>query len=1311
MSKADYSEAKTKQRRWILRRLATSLAVYRFSLERRVRLGTVSLMLALLLSAALLPTSAPASAAGTISMRPMVDTPADLNPNILGDSLPTPAGSFIDRLGSSQTVKFEVGLQMPDEAAAEQYVASLHDPSSPNYDHYLTPAEYNARFNPSQQQQDYVVNYLTTHGFSITSTASNHLVLGVSGPTSLIEKTFHTRLSSYHYTNDSTGASFDYVAPENQVILPSSLQGLVSGVNLNSFPLQPMNTGLPKTIRNSSGQVLAQLKANPNSGNKSVSTITNQTSDSGLGPSDLRNLYDITPLTNAGTNGSGQTIGLFELGDFDPNNINAYKSYFGLPSPNISIVQIGDRALITTGTDAEGEAELDIEVVMAIAPKANIIVYEGPVGDAVNQNNAFDIAAVEVFNAIVIDNKASIVSISYGNCESGGVDHIGLDALRIIDAIFLQGRAQGITFFASSGDSGAYQCTQSSYSESSDLLGVNYPASDPNVIAVGGTQFISNVEYPWFTPPANDGSSHTVYGDGTGGGLSSVFQRPSWQASPGVLNQYSNGMREVPDVSALAGLPDYSVFVFIDKNHGSGFIPIGGTSAATPLWAAATSLINQRAGKKVLSVDRLYSIASTKNNVFRDITEGPVRLSPYTPGYYPATSGYDMATGLGTADFAQLSLVLNGQPAVTNPTAAPTNAPQPTATSAPQPTPTPQPTATSAPQPTSTPAPPQPTPTPPPSGPANNAFYWKKYSVTPVLPPGAAGKWDSSAVYPQTIVWDSSAKVYRMWYIGSGVGLPALGYASSPDGINWTRNPNPVISAGPSGNWDSQGIYQAAVIYDPDQKVYKAWYSSKTPYTGLNIGYAVSYDGVSWNKDASPVLLAGPTAYDFGGLQPSTVIKEAGQYELWYEAINNQNQRSLAYAVSLDGIHWAKASKSNITINGAVYNADGPGAPMVVHVGSYYLLWYHTSTNIMQASSTDGVNYTLDPSSGPVLDVSPAGAGDSSRLIIPRVVIRSDINQALMWYTGYNGAVWSGMLATSGLNAGPPPTVSPTPQPTPSVPVPTPPPPNPNGVYADPAFQQVWNRTDSLVLNGAAQGRSWIWGPGPQASAYEPYTDSPNGLRLVQYFDKGRMEINNPSADRNGQYFVSSGLLAKELVSGSIQTGNNSYQNIGPAQVPIAGDSDDTNGPTYAAMSNLLNAPSVQLYQPETLTIDHVGNTGDNPALAGYGVTAAYYIPETKHSIASPFWGFLNSTGLVQDSAGNRVVAPLFSPTFYVTGLPITEAYWAKVKVGGQVKDVLIQVFERRVLTYTPSNSAAFQVEMGNVGRAYFQWRYNEPLS
>jgi hypothetical protein len=266
--------------------------------------------------------------------------------------------------------------------------------------------------------------------------------------------------------------------------------------------------------------------------------------------------------------------------------------------------------------------------------------------------------------------------------------------------------------------------------------------------------------------------------------------------------------------------------------------------------------------------------------------------------------------------------------------------------------------------------------------------------------------------------------------------------------------------------------------------------------------------------------------------------------------------------------------------------------------------------------------------------------------------------------------------------------------------------------FVDPAFMTLWNRADGPVA-GRVVARTWLWGPTPGPAKREPYAEGTGGVRLVQYFDKGRMEINNPAGDPNAPFYVTGGLLSVELISGQAQTGDARFESRGPAAIPLASDRDDPNAPTYAsfgAVSSLSSgehAAASAVGAAVNQSIDRAGIVG--PLSAGqtdHGVRYAYFEPLTKHNVADVFWQFLNSTGPVQ-VAGQVSEGPLFQPWFAQTGLPISEAYWAHVKIAGRPTDTLIQAFQRRVLTFTPTNPAGWQVEMGNIGLHYLEWRYS----
>lgn len=263
----------------------------------------------------------------------------------------------------------------------------------------------------------------------------------------------------------------------------------------------------------------------------------------------------------------------------------------------------------------------------------------------------------------------------------------------------------------------------------------------------------------------------------------------------------------------------------------------------------------------------------------------------------------------------------------------------------------------------------------------------------------------------------------------------------------------------------------------------------------------------------------------------------------------------------------------------------------------------------------------------------------------------------------------------------------------------------PPGPFADNAFLPTWNRADAPIVAGLIP-RGWLWGPGPNAGGqWERFDKGQGGRRLVQYFDKSRMEVNNPNGDRAAPFFVTQGLLVSEMILGRIQVGENRFETRAPAQIPF-GDPDDATGATYASLTGLLYSRPGQVGAPVAVA---VGRDGRLSAADPRGISCAAIVGETQHCIASVFWDYLNSSGTVYDG-GAYTTSALFQPLFYATGLPITEAYWTDLQVNGRRQAVLVQAFERRILTYNPANPVGWRIEMGNVGRHYYQWRYGSAL-
>ena len=263
--------------------------------------------------------------------------------------------------------------------------------------------------------------------------------------------------------------------------------------------------------------------------------------------------------------------------------------------------------------------------------------------------------------------------------------------------------------------------------------------------------------------------------------------------------------------------------------------------------------------------------------------------------------------------------------------------------------------------------------------------------------------------------------------------------------------------------------------------------------------------------------------------------------------------------------------------------------------------------------------------------------------------------------------------------------------------------------HANEFFERTWERTDLPVSTGQVN-RTWMWGPGPNTGQmWEPYLESPDGIREVQYYDKSRMERNLTGAEEDSVWYVTNGLLVVEMVTGEIQVGEDTFEEHEPAMINVAGDPDGETSPTYAALYDLQPAVDDRGDEAITQIVDRHGNVTEDPGLEDQEVYLAHYDDVTGHNVAGPFWDFMTSSGLVYED-GHYVQGSMFLHPVYATGRPITEPYWAHLPVAGDEQWVLIQAFERRVLTFTPGNPEGWQVEAGNVGRHYFEWRYGYPV-
>ncbi|MGD0075962.1 MAG: S53 family peptidase, partial [Candidatus Binataceae bacterium] len=328
----------------------------------------------------------------------------------------------------------------------------------------------------------------------------------------------------------------------------------------------------------------------------------------GYSPQQIATAYDFATAYHNGVSGAGQTIAIATAYGFSSADVAAFWRRYHVHAPAYSAVAVGG---VSGYIDIE--TTLDLERAGAMADGARVLVYEAVTPTL----STFE----SVYNKIVSDNIASVVTTSWGLCEQSMPG-----AYRSLDSIiFAAAASQGQTWFAASGDNGAYDCGTSA-------LAVDYPASDPNVGATGGTTL---------SLKAGDAYSNESAWSGSGGGLSVVFAEPSYQRGAGVTNSYSNGARQVADV-ALDGDPETGYSVYFNGTWSEW----GGTSFAAPQWAAIFALANSARGARLGAAGHvLYGLAN--NNppqtypAFHDVTTGD-------NGHYPALSYWDFPTGWGS---------------------------------------------------------------------------------------------------------------------------------------------------------------------------------------------------------------------------------------------------------------------------------------------------------------------------------------------------------------------------------------------------------------------------------------------------------------------------------------------------------------------------------------------------------------------------------------------------------------------------------------------------------------------------------------
>lgn len=280
---------------------------------------------------------------------------------------------------------------------------------------------------------------------------------------------------------------------------------------------------------------------------------------------------------------------------------------------------------------------------------------------------------------------------------------------------------------------------------------------------------------------------------------------------------------------------------------------------------------------------------------------------------------------------------------------------------------------------------------------------WIKHNNNPVLSGGPSSAWDGGRIFYHFILFDGTQ--YRMWYTGYNPNLsakPAIGYATSPDGINWMKYANnPILTPNPTG-FEEDGLFEPVVIFDGTR--YQMWYDGSSQSESVfATGYATSPDGLNWTKHSgNPVLQGGPAgSWDDQGAFPSTVRFDGGTYRMWYNGFDGEVAR-FGHATSSDGIHWSKY------LGNPILDISSAGAwdsflwlPDVHFDGTTYQMWYSgfgpSSASIGHATSADGLNWTKSPAN-PIINSGASGTWESGGAGDPRVLF--DGNTRKMWYIG-----------------------------------------------------------------------------------------------------------------------------------------------------------------------------------------------------------------------------------------------------------------------------------------------------------------------
>jgi kumamolisin len=533
-----------------------------------------------------------------------------------------------------QPIELSLGLHPRNERSLSNYVREITHAQR----HFLTPMSYNETFRPLDNSYNQVSQFLTTAGLRITHTYNHHLTINVSGTIGQVEKAFHVTINNYT-APDGHSYYANATDPQLPTNLASQLQS-ISGLNnsaiwQHALRYQSLAEPLPAT----------------------TPMVCPAAGSGRLTPDQFASAYNLKSLYAEGLHGEGQTIALFELNSFEMSDLKAYAACYGQSQTAIEAIPTGTRPVPRDGGALE--VVTDAELILSTAPALKTLKIYQASNDPAGYLGEW---------AQIVQDAMPIVSMSWGACEAV------LDASTIQQehTLLQTAVARGQNIFVASGDSGSDSCLpHAGRGNPLPSLNANDPAAQPFVTAVGGStlsltaQSTYGSETTWNNPPS-PGTAQP--GGASGGGISQYWEMPEWQSAPGVQNSFTTGQtchatagkvcRQLPDVALHAdprnGYPIYCTAVYAGCNSIRPWIAVAGTSAAAPLWAAMMALTNQLASNQKQNspgfiAPLLYQIARvgyTQN--FHDITTGNNDYGSHNAGRYPATAGYDLATGLGS---------------------------------------------------------------------------------------------------------------------------------------------------------------------------------------------------------------------------------------------------------------------------------------------------------------------------------------------------------------------------------------------------------------------------------------------------------------------------------------------------------------------------------------------------------------------------------------------------------------------------------------------------------------------------------------